>query len=117
LQFPTFAGVSEPRVNIEGFPLPNPRVLSVHVHRDEGPHDHAVSLMFAAWGQLTDHDLTFTAETKGRPSTLTWGGANYNTKILNNKPTSLLSHRACCYIYFIQNQLTHSFLTHTYIHI
>ncbi|GFG31758.1 hypothetical protein Cfor_04198 [Coptotermes formosanus] len=62
---PAYAdGVSEPRANREGFPLPNPRVVSAHVHRDEGPHDHAVSLMFAAWGQLMDHDLTFTAETK-----------------------------------------------------
>jgi hypothetical protein len=73
MQFAICAGVSEPRVNREGFPLPNPRVVSAHVHRDEGPHDHAVSLMFAAWGQLMDHDLTFTAETKGRPSTLMWG--------------------------------------------
>ena len=57
-------GISELRPNRAGFPLPNPRVVSAHVHRDEGPHDHAVSLMFAAWGQLMDHDLTFTAETK-----------------------------------------------------
>ncbi|XP_069705642.1 peroxidase-like isoform X2 [Periplaneta americana] len=62
---PVYAdGVSELRVNRAGFPLPNPRVVSAHVHRNEGPHDHAVSLMFAAWGQLMDHDLTFTAETK-----------------------------------------------------
>ncbi|KAJ9601338.1 hypothetical protein L9F63_000476, partial [Diploptera punctata] len=62
---PSYAdGISELRANRAGFPLPNPRVVSAHVHRDEGPHDHAVSLMFAAWGQLMDHDLTFTAETK-----------------------------------------------------
>ncbi|KDR12477.1 Peroxidasin, partial [Zootermopsis nevadensis] len=62
---PVYAdGVSEVRADREGFSLPNPRVVSAHVHRDEGTHDRAVSLMFAAWGQLVDHDLTFTAETK-----------------------------------------------------
>jgi hypothetical protein len=61
----TCAGISELRVSREGFRLPNPRVVSAHVHGDEGPHDHVVTLMFAAWGQLMDHDLTFTAETKG----------------------------------------------------
>jgi hypothetical protein len=61
----TCTGISELRANREGFPLPNPRVVSAQVHRDEGPHDHVVTLMFAAWGQLMDHDLTFTAETKG----------------------------------------------------
>lgn len=72
IRFANCAGVSEPRPDREGFPLPNPRVVSAHVHRDEGPHDHAVSLMFAVWGQLMDHDLTFTAETKGRLAGLIW---------------------------------------------
>jgi hypothetical protein len=68
----TCTGVSELRVNREGFSLPNPRIVSAHVHRDEGRHDQAVSLMFAAWGQLLDHDLTFTAETKGRSTAHAW---------------------------------------------
>ncbi|XP_068081797.1 peroxidase isoform X2 [Anabrus simplex] len=62
---PNYAdGVSEPRAGRNGFPLPNPRSVSAHVHRDGEAHDHAVTFLFVAWGQLLDHDLTFTAETK-----------------------------------------------------
>ena len=36
--------------------------VSAHVHRDDGFHDHALTFLFVAWGQFTDHDITLTAE-------------------------------------------------------
>ena len=44
--------------------MPSPRAVSAHVHRDEGLHDHAITIMTVAWGQAIDHDLTLTGETK-----------------------------------------------------
>lgn len=57
-------GIEAPRAKKDGRPLPSPRKVSSHLHRDEGLHDHAVTVMNVAWGQALDHDLTFTAETK-----------------------------------------------------
>lgn len=59
-------GIDAPRVGHGGYPLPSPRVVSAHLHRDEGLHDHAITIMTVAWGQAIDHDLTLTAETKDR---------------------------------------------------
>lgn len=59
------AGIDEPRTGYDGYPLPSARVVSAHLHRDEGRHDHAVTIMTVAWGQAIDHDMTLTAETKG----------------------------------------------------
>ena len=36
--------------------------MSAHVHRDDGFHDHALTFLFVAWGQFTDHDITLTSE-------------------------------------------------------
>ena len=36
--------------------------VSAHVHRDDGFHDHALTFLFVAWGQFTDHDITLAAE-------------------------------------------------------
>ncbi|CAH0392630.1 unnamed protein product [Bemisia tabaci] len=59
-------GISEPRKgHIEKFSLPNARTVSAQVHKDvQKPTYRDVNFMFAAWGQLIDHDLTLTAETK-----------------------------------------------------
>ncbi|XP_050520444.1 peroxidase-like [Daktulosphaira vitifoliae] len=58
-------GIKSFRTSITGFPLPNPRSISARIHRDlPKPHRTDISFMFAAWGQLIDHDLTLTAETK-----------------------------------------------------
>ncbi|XP_047738781.1 peroxidase [Hyalella azteca] len=72
---PVFAdGIAAPRLSV-GHPyssLPNPRRVSAHIHRDDGYHDHAISLLFLAWGQFMDHDFTLTAtpldpETRNEP--------------------------------------------------
>ncbi|XP_046396972.1 peroxidase-like [Ischnura elegans] len=57
-------GLSIPRASHDGKPLPNPRLISEKVHRNEGYHDNTINLLFVAWGQMIDHDLTLTAETK-----------------------------------------------------
>uniref|UniRef100_A0A146LIQ2 Peroxidasin n=1 Tax=Lygus hesperus TaxID=30085 RepID=A0A146LIQ2_LYGHE len=66
LLLPQYADrVSEPRVGRDGFPLPPARLVSTTVHGDTSTkHAHLISFMFPAWGQLIDHDLTLTAETK-----------------------------------------------------
>ncbi|XP_050718899.1 peroxidase-like [Eriocheir sinensis] len=62
---PAYAdGIDAPRTGHDGYPLPSARVVSAHLHRDEGLHDHAVTIMTVAWGQAIDHDMTLTAETK-----------------------------------------------------
>ncbi|XP_076059545.1 peroxidase homolog [Oratosquilla oratoria] len=57
-------GIEAPRHGREGYELPSPRVVSGHLHRDEGFHDHAVTIMAVAWGQAIDHDFTLTGETR-----------------------------------------------------
>lgn len=62
-------GIKSIRTSVTGFPLPNPRSVSARVHKDiPRPHRTDISFMFAAFGQLIDHDLTLTAETKGNQS-------------------------------------------------
>ena len=63
-------GVSAPRVSVSGFPLPSPRIVSTTIHKDEGFHDHAVTILMVAWGQFMDHDITLTAETRVENVTL-----------------------------------------------
>ena len=59
------SGLDKPRVHSKhGWELPSARMVSAHVHRDEGLHDHAITIMSVAWGQAMDHDMTLTAETK-----------------------------------------------------
>jgi hypothetical protein len=55
-------GISAPRISVTGRQLPSARLVSAHVHRDEGFHDHALTFLFVAWGQFTDHDITLTSE-------------------------------------------------------
>lgn len=62
-------GLSEPReYGKDLHPLPSARVVSSQIHNDRVTHDHAVTVMLIAWGQIIDHDITFTAETKGKYS-------------------------------------------------
>lgn len=61
-----YLGIKSIRTSITGFPLPNPRSVSARVHKDIAkPHRTDITFLFAAFGQLIDHDLTLTAETKG----------------------------------------------------
>jgi len=55
-------GISAPRISVTGKELPSARLVSAHAHRDEGFHDHAITFLFVAWAQFTDHDLTLTAD-------------------------------------------------------
>lgn len=57
-------GISAPRASVTGYPLPSTRDVSVNMHKDEGYHDHAVTILLVIWGQFIDHDITLTAETK-----------------------------------------------------
>jgi len=49
----------------KGKELPTARHISAVHHRDMGYHDHAVTVFLISWGQAIDHDMTFTADTKG----------------------------------------------------
>ncbi|XP_045139322.1 peroxidasin homolog [Portunus trituberculatus] len=53
-------GISNPRLALDGSELPNPRLVSSHIHKDDGFHDHAATVMMVAWGQFMDHDFTLT---------------------------------------------------------
>ena len=71
-------GISAPRISVTGRQLPSARLVSptvhltssshshqqvsAHAHRDDGFHDHALTFLFVAWGQFTDHDITLTSE-------------------------------------------------------
>ncbi|CAL4121104.1 unnamed protein product, partial [Meganyctiphanes norvegica] len=86
---PAYAdGISAPRVGRDGYPLPSPRVISAHLHRDEGLHDHAITIMTVAWGQAIDHDLTLTAETKDLVT-------KKDVKCCANSPGSTPDHPEC----------------------
>ncbi|XP_043221508.1 peroxidase-like isoform X1 [Amphibalanus amphitrite] len=62
---PNYAdGVNAPRAGSAGYPLPSPRHVSAHLHKDLGHHDHAVTMFLVSWGQVIDHDITFTGEMK-----------------------------------------------------
>uniref|UniRef100_T1JD39 Chorion peroxidase n=1 Tax=Strigamia maritima TaxID=126957 RepID=T1JD39_STRMM len=56
-------GIELPRVGRDGFPLPNPRTISAHMHSDTGAHDHACTVWLVAWGQMIDHDLALAVQT------------------------------------------------------
>ena len=74
-------GISAPRASITGYPLPSARIVSSNMHKDEGFHDHAVTILLVAWGQFIDHDITLTAETKdprtGKTPKCCGGGAQH----------------------------------------
>jgi peroxidase len=57
-------GISAPRKAVSGRDLPSPRQVSALMHRDEKIHEHSINILFIAWGQFIDHDMTLTAETE-----------------------------------------------------
>lgn len=49
----------EPRMyGSSGRPLPNPRLVSLSVHRGKQPDDSPNTLMLMQWGQMLDHDIS-----------------------------------------------------------
>eukprot|EP00088_Acartia_fossae_P020565 TRINITY_DN2211_c0_g1_i10.p1 TRINITY_DN2211_c0_g1~~TRINITY_DN2211_c0_g1_i10.p1 ORF type:complete len:747 (-),score=69.80 TRINITY_DN2211_c0_g1_i10:194-2434(-) len=56
-------GIGSPRLSVSGHNLPSPRMISSLVHSDKSVHEYAISILFVAWGQFIDHDITLTAET------------------------------------------------------
>ena len=64
-QFLNTTGISFPLISVTGQQLPPARLVSAFIHRDLGFHDHAVTLYLPAFGQLIDHDMVFSGETKG----------------------------------------------------
>ena len=55
-------GIGEFRRSRANGPLPNPRVVSTAVHRDEQHDTRQFTMMVMQWGQFLDHDITLTPE-------------------------------------------------------
>ncbi|KAF5308960.1 hypothetical protein FQR65_LT00042 [Abscondita terminalis] len=53
--------LSDPRVGVDGRPLPSARMVSLLVHRPLYRNDTKFTVMLAVWGQFIDHDITATA--------------------------------------------------------
>ena len=45
-------------------PLPNPRLISTMVHKDESHDTEQFTMFVMQWGQFVDHDLTSTPQTR-----------------------------------------------------
>ncbi|OTF78201.1 hypothetical protein BLA29_011234, partial [Euroglyphus maynei] len=61
---PAYAdGQSEPRKSIDGYPLPNPRVLSAVIHRDLN-YPATYTHMVMQFGQFVAHDIAFTPSSR-----------------------------------------------------
>ena len=57
-------GIEEFRRSISNGPLPNPRLISTTIHRDESHDTQQFTMMVMQWGQFIDHDLTSTPTTR-----------------------------------------------------
>ena len=79
-------GISKPRVSAKGKDLPTTRHISAVHHHDMGYHDHAVTVFLISWGQAIDHDMTFTADTKGFLSS----SSSFDYYLMMTDPFSLI---------------------------
>eukprot|EP00092_Neocalanus_flemingeri_P035162 GFUD01038265.1.p1 GENE.GFUD01038265.1~~GFUD01038265.1.p1 ORF type:complete len:1101 (-),score=192.91 GFUD01038265.1:78-3197(-) len=79
-------GISSPRLrSVEGFPLPNPRVVSQRIHTTQVTPDPSFMLTMMQWGQFVDHDIVLTPTHSG-----------FNGSSLDCKPcTSARDNPAC----------------------
>lgn len=59
-------GLTLPRADINGNPLPSARLITSIVHRDVDEPSNDYSAMFASWGQLLNHDVTRHAVGEGK---------------------------------------------------
>jgi hypothetical protein len=88
-------GISLPRVSAKGKDLPTTRHISAVHHHDMGYHDHAVTVFLISWGQAIDHDMTFTADTKG-PSRFRSNFGRPNFALPLDSPSFSFSEYFCC---------------------
>lgn len=58
-------GISAPRCDKNGEPLPSARQVSLQIHRPSYQTDPHFTVMLAVWGQFLDHDITATAASQG----------------------------------------------------
>ena len=57
-------GIEEFRRSVSNGPLPNPRVISRLIHRENGRNTNQFTMMVMQWGQFLDHDVTSTPVTR-----------------------------------------------------
>ena len=57
-------GINEPRIAIDGSPLPSARDVSLAMAPDNNKPNRRYTLMVMQLGQFIDHDLTHTASTR-----------------------------------------------------
>ena len=57
-------GIEEFRRSVSNGPLPNPRLISTMVHRDESHDTEQFTMFVMQWGQFIDHDITSTPQTR-----------------------------------------------------
>jgi len=63
-------GIEQFRRSVSNGPLPNPRIISTMVHRDESHDTDQFTMFVMQWGQFVDHDLTSTPTTRGFNDTI-----------------------------------------------
>lgn len=61
-------GINEPRVSVDGSPLPSARDVSLVLAPDRNQPNKRYTLMVMQFGQFIDHDLTHTASTRSIPN-------------------------------------------------
>ena len=58
--------ISEPRVSIDGSPLPNAREVACSMHSESHDIEPFITNMFMEWGQVINHDMTSLSINSGR---------------------------------------------------
>jgi len=59
-------GINEPRVGVDGNPLPSAREVSLLLAPDRNEPNRRYTLLVMQFGQFVDHDLTLTASTRSK---------------------------------------------------
>ena len=71
---------------MRGYPLPNPRTVSQHIHTTQPTPDPKFTLTMMQWGQFIDHDLALTPIHRG-----------YNNSIIDCKDCKSGHEHPSCY--------------------
>ena len=77
-------GIEIFRRSVSNGPLPNPRIISGIVHRDETKNTHQFTMMVMQWGQFLDHDITSTPTTRSEGLSILILAQGRNWKGFNN---------------------------------